>query len=108
MAEMTHEYSQFPDKIWERRYFKDADDGIATIINQIKNLQSQGLYNQAQRIVEQNKDVLGKYIVDSEYLNAIDEELINLEIYSKQQQQSIYIQSEEPENAMLGAVWISD
>lgn len=108
MAEMTHEYSQFPNRVWERRNFKDADDSIAAVINQIKALQSQGLFNQAQRVVEQNKDVLGKYIVDSEYLNAIDEELINLEIYAKQQQQSVYIQSEEPENALLGSVWIGD
>lgn len=106
MAEFTHEYSQFPDKVWERRYFKDVDDSIAVEINQIKNLQAQGLYNQAQRIVEQNKDVLGKYIVNSEYFNAADEELINLEKYAKQKKQSIFFQTEEPD-AELNDVWIS-
>ncbi len=106
MAEFTHEYSQFPNKIWERRYFKDVDDSIAEVINQIKNLQSQGLYNQAQRIIEQNKDVLGKYIIDTEYLNAVDEETINLEKYAKQQKQSIYFQEDEPDG-VLNDVWIS-
>lgn len=107
MAEFTHEYSQFPNKVMEVRNFRDADDTIASVINQIKSLQSQGLYNQAQRIVEQNKDVLGSYIVDTEYLNTLDEETRNLQIYSKMVQQSIYIQDEEPE-AMLNDVWIGN
>ncbi len=106
MAEFTHEYSQFPNKVWERRYFKDVDDSIAVEINQIKNLQAQGLYNQAQRIVEQNKDVLGKCNVSSEYFNGVDEELINLEKYAKQKKQSIYFQETEPD-AALNDVWIS-
>lgn len=106
MSDFTHEYSQFPDKVWERRYFKDVDDTIAEVINQIKNLQSQGLYNQAQRIIEQNKDVLGKYIIDTEYVNAVDEELINLEKYAKQQKQSIYFQENEPDG-VLNDIWIS-
>lgn len=106
MPEFTHEYSQFPDKVWERRYFKDVDDSIADEINQIKSLQAQGLYNQAQRIVEQNKDIIGKYSVDCEYFNGVDEELINLEKYAKQKKQSIYFQTEEPD-AELNDVWIS-
>lgn len=106
MSDFTHEYSQFPDKVWERRYFKDVNDTIAEVINQIKNLQSQGLYNQAQRIIEQNKDVLGKYIIDTEYVNAVDEELINLEKYAKQQKQSIYFQENEPDG-VLNDIWIS-
>jgi len=106
MSEFTHEYSQFPDKVWERRNFKDVDDSVATEINQIKKLQAQGLYNQAQRIVEQNKDVIGKYNVGSEYFNGVDEELINLEKYAKQKKQSIFFQTEEPD-AELNDVWIS-
>lgn len=105
MAEMTHEYSQFPDKVMELHHFKDADDSIADVFNQIKNLQAQGLYNQAQRIVEQNKDVLGSYILSTEYLNAIDEEIRNLQIYSKSASQSIFIQNSEPD-ALLYDVWI--
>lgn len=107
MAEMTHEYSQFPEQIMELHNFKDADDSIANVINQIKDLQSQGLYNQAQRIVEQNKDVLGSYIISAENLNAIDEETRNLQIYSKQVQQSIYYQDSEP-SGFLYDVWIGN
>lgn len=105
MTEMTHEYSKFPEQIMELHNFKDADDSIASIINQIKNLQAQGLYNQAQRIVEQNKDVLGSYMLSTEYLNTIDEETRNLQIYAKSVAQSIYIQDDEPE-ALLNDVWI--
>ena len=104
--EYTHEYSQFPNKVMEKHNFKDADDSIANIINQIKDLKNQGLYNQASRILEQNKDVLSQYTLTSEYCNEIDEETRNLEIKALQVQQSIYIQSEEPEVAVLGDVWI--
>lgn len=107
MAEMTHEYSKFPEQIMELHNFKDADDSIANVINQIKDLQSQGLYNQAQRIVEQNNDVLASYILSTEYLNAIDEEIRNLQIYSKTVSQSIFVQDDEPE-AMLNDVWIGN
>ena len=104
--EYTHEYSQFPNKVMQRHNFKDADDSVANVINQINSLKNQGLYNQANRILEQNKDVLGQYALTSEHCNAIDEETRNLEIKALQVQQSIYIQTEEPDSAALGDVWI--
>lgn len=107
MAGMTHEYSKFPEQVMELHNFKDADDSIASIINQIKNLQSQGLYDQAQRIVEQNGDTLKRYVLSTEYLNAIDEETRNVQIYAKTVSQSIFIQNDEPE-ALLNDVWIGD
>lgn len=108
MAGYTHEYSQFPNALWEKHTFKDADDSIAQVLNNIKSLQSQGLYNQAQRIVEQNKDVLGQYMIDSQYFNHMDEEIRNLEIYARQVQQSIYIQTAEPSECATNDVWIGD
>lgn len=106
MAGMTHEYSNFPNEIYKPNKFKDVDDSIANLINEIKSLQHQGLYDQANRVVEKNKDVLKQYRFNSETFNHIEEETRNLEIYAKQAQQSIYVQDEEPESAILGDVWI--
>lgn len=106
MAKYTNEYSKLPYQIMELHDYKDVDDSIAEIVNQIKNLQSQGLYNQANRLVENNKDVLGKYVFSIEAFNAIEEETRNLEIMCKEKKQSIYYE-EEPSNPLLYDVWIS-
>ena len=106
MAKYTNEYSKLPLQIMELHNFKDVDDSIADIVDQIKKLQSKGLYNQASRVVENNKDVLGKYIFSVESFNAIEEETRNLEIMTLEKKQSIYY-NEEPSNPILYDVWIS-
>lgn len=105
MAKYTNEYSKLPYQIMELHNFKDVDDSIAAIVNEIKSLQSQGLYNQANRLVENNKDVLGKYVFSVEVFNAIEEETRNLEIMCKEKKQSIFYE-EEPSNPALYDVWI--
>ena len=106
MANYTNEYSKLPYQIRELHNYKDVDDNIAEIVNQIKNLQSQGLFNQANRLVENNKDVLGKYVFSVEAFNAIEEETRNLEIMCKEKKQSIYY-DEQPSNPALYDVWIA-
>ena len=106
MANYTNEYSKLPYQIMEPHNYKDVDDSIAEIVNQIKSLQSQGLYNQANRLVENNKDVLGKYVFSVEAFNAIEEETRNLEIMCKEKKQSIYY-NEEPDNPQKNDVCIS-
>ena len=106
MAKYTNEYSKLPYQIMELHNYKDVDDSIATIVNEIKRLQSNGLYNQANRLVENNKDVLGKYVFSVEAFNAIEEETRNLEIMCKEKKQSIYY-NEQPSDPVLYDVWIS-
>ena len=105
MANYTNEYSKLPYQVMELHNYKDVDDTIAEIVNQIKALQSQGLYNQANRLVESNKDVLGRYVFSVEAFNAIEEETRNLEIMCKEKKQSIYY-NEQPSNPTLYDVWI--
>ena len=103
----THEYSNFPEEIMTRHNFRDADDSIASIINQINILKSQGQYSRAAQYIQDNKDTLGSYVLGSEYLNTIDEETRNVEIYAKAKKQQIYYSSTEPTDAVsVGDVWI--
>ena len=106
MANYTNEYSRLPYQIMELHNYKDVDDSIAEIVNQIKSLQSQGLFNQANRLVENNKDVLGRYVFSVEAFNAIEEETRNLEIMCKEKKQSIYFE-QEPDNPEKNDIWIS-
>lgn len=106
MANYTNEYSHLPNKIMELHNFKDVTDDIASIINQIKSLQSKGSYNEASKLIEQNKDILGQCMLSTEYLNAIDEETRNLEIMAKSKAQSIYYQATKPSGYIVNDVWI--
>jgi len=107
MAEYSKEFSSFPSKKITRHDFKNVDDNIASIINQINNLRTQGLYNQAARIVQDNFDVLSHYIVDAITFRTWEEEIYNTQKYARQVQQSIYFdESEEDFDGIEGDVWL--
>lgn len=106
MAKYTNEYSKLPYQIMEVHGYKDVDNGIANLINEIKRLQSIGLYDEANKYVEYNKNVLGKYVFSVEAFNAIEEETRNLEIMTLENKQSVYY-NEVPGNLILNDVWIS-
>lgn len=109
MADYTNEYSSFPDQILTRHNFKDVDDSIASIVNQIKTLQANGEYSRAAAYIDMNKDTLGPYVLGSEYLNTIDEETRNVEIYCKSKKQQIYYQDDEPaKTAYQYDVWLGE
>ncbi|MCM1134369.1 MAG: hypothetical protein NC400_02235 [Clostridium sp.] len=107
MADFEREFSCFPEKKIVRHDFKNVDDTIASIINQINELRLQGLYNQATRIVQQNFDVLSHYIVDAITFRTWEEEIYNTQIYARQKQQSIYFDdSEEDADCIEGDIWV--
>lgn len=105
MAKYSNEFSNFPSKVIALHDFKNVDDNIAPIINQINSLRSQGLYNQATRIIQENSDILSQYIIDAVTIQTMFEEIHNTQIYAKQIQQCIYFDDEEPE-CQEGDVWI--
>lgn len=107
MAEFEREFSSFPEKKINRHYFKNIDDTIAPVINQINSLREQGLYNQAARIIQQNFDVLNHYIVDAITFRTWEEEIYNTQIYARQKQQTIFFdESEEDFDGIEGDVWL--
>lgn len=107
MAEYSREFSSFPSKKITRHNFKNVDDNIAPIINQIKSLQLQGLYNQAARILQDNFDILSHYIVDAIVFRTWEEEIYNTQKYARQVQQSIFFdETEEEFDGIEGDVWV--
>lgn len=107
MVEFEREFSRFPEKKITLHHFKDVDDNIASIINQINTLRSQGLYNQASRIIKNNFDIMSHYIVDAIVFRTWDEEIRNTQIYARQKQQSIFFdETEEDVDAIKGDVWV--
>lgn len=106
MASYTNEYSRLPFQIMKRTYFKDVDDTVADLVNQIKTLQASGQFTKVVELLKKNPD-LKKYVISSDYMNAIDEETRNLEILTKSRKQCIFYQTDEPEG-IVADVWIGD
>ena len=107
MANFEREFSNFPEKKIIRHNFKNVDDNIASVINQINSLQSQGLYNEAARVIQNNFDVLSHYIVDAITFRTWEEEIYNTQVYAKQKQQIIFFdESEENVDCIEGDVWL--
>lgn len=105
MALYDREYSNFPEQKITLHNFKNIDDNIASIINQINTLRSQGLYSQAAQIIQDNSNMLGQYIVDATTFRTWEEEIYNTQVYAQQMQQSVYFGNEEPD-CFEGDVWI--
>lgn len=107
MSKYDSEYSNFPHKKIEKHNFLNITDDIASIVNQINTLHSQGKYEQAAQILQENKETLSQYIVDAEIFRTWVDEIYNTQKYAKQVQQSIYFEEhEEDVDALEGDVWL--
>lgn len=107
MTEYENEFSCFPSQKITKHNFKNIDDNIASLINQINSLRAQGLYNQASRIIQSNKDVLSQYIVDAVIFRTWEEEIYNTQKYARQIHQSIYFDEFEDDfDGIEGDVWL--
>ena len=105
MTGYEREFSSFPEQKITLHHFKNVDDNLASIINEINELRSKGLYNQAVRVIQNNSDVLGQYIVDAITYRTWEEEIYNTQVYAKKMQQSVYFDKEEPD-CIEGDVWL--
>lgn len=108
MAIMTHEFSHFPERIYDLHNFlnvANAPSNTIDIIVQIKSYVASGYYSEAEKLLEDNKKTLEQYWVDADTFNAIEEEIRNLEIYAKSTHQAYYYQDDMPD-AVKGDVWI--
>lgn len=109
MSIYENEFSEFPNKKITRHHYKNIDDTIANVINQVNELRAQGLYNQAARIIEANKETLSQYVVDAVTYRTWEEEIYNAQKFAKQRRQVIYYEEDEDEvleNCLEGDVWV--
>ena len=102
MTEYENEFSQFPSKKITLHHFKNVDDTVAPVINQINELRSQGLYDQAARIIQNNSDILSQYVADAVTFRTWEEEIYNAQKYAKQVQQCVFLDEEEPDDCLEG------
>lgn len=105
MAELTHEFSQFPDQLIEVRTMKDIDDTVSPIINQYMTAVNAGKYDEAAKVLLDNMIDIKDYFVDADFINALIEHIRNTQIVALQKAQTVFT-TETADNAILGDVWI--
>lgn len=105
--EYSHEYSDFPNSLIKLHKYKNVDDSVASVFNQLNSLRSQGYYKQAQKIIKEND--LSQYCPDAVTINTLFEEIQNAQIYSQnisQPVQFVRFDESEPNNVNIEDVWI--
>lgn len=108
MADYTHEYSDFPNTLYSLHNFsdlKDAPTSVANVIADIKRLVLEKKYDQAAQMLAENRSLVAPYMIDSTFINTLDEELRNVEIYAKSKKQALYYSDSKPDG-VDGDVWI--
>lgn len=108
MVDYTNEYSKFPQELLTIRKYTDANNAIAEHINTIKNLQSNGKYDEAREYIYQYKEELSNYALTSEDINRLEEEIRNVEIMCLGQNKQVYYEDYKPVTALVGNVWIGN
>lgn len=107
MANYENEFSNFPAQKITKHNFKNVDDSIADVINQINTLRAQGSYDQAANIIQNNLDTLSHYIVDAVTFRTWEEQIYNTQKYARQVQQSIFFDEREQDfDGIEGDVWL--
>ncbi len=107
MSQFEHEFSNFPSHKITPHHFKNIDDDIAPVINQIHSLRLQGMCEQAADIAYENQEALIPYVVDAITFNTWDEEIYNTQIYARQRQQVVHFdESEDDVDCLEGDIWI--
>lgn len=102
----THEYSNFPYSIIKQHYFKDADDSVASLINEINGYKERGLFELAAKKITEYEDILTHYSLGgAETINTIEEEIRNGQIMTIQKSQCVFFDN-EPEICSVNDVWI--
>lgn len=106
--EYTHEYSQYPDELIELVDYKNVDDTVGGLINEIETYRAQGNYLAATDLIERYADRLKKYNIDMTLINSMVEEIRNAQIKALTDGQFLSIDEEEPERLQIneGFVWV--
>lgn len=107
MASFTHEYSNFPNEVITIKEYKDVDDAVASLVQQINSYRNTGDFASANQLIAENKALLSAYNFASEDINRIVEEIRNAQVYAKEGNNTVYYMAEEPDaHIVVGDTWL--
>lgn len=106
MAKYTHEYSNFPEELITIVGYRNVNDTIGELVNQINEYRLDGNYSAAQILIDDYAEQLKKYNLDMTIINTFIEEIRNTQIKSSVAGQFLSISEEEPDDVWDGFVWL--
>lgn len=105
MADYTHEYSNFPSTVMDKKTYRNVTNSDATLINKIKEYQKDKDYISAAKLINANPSIK-QCMPDCSDFNALNEEIRNAEIYAKTIKQSVFYMEDQPSTPNNSDVWI--
>lgn len=108
MSMYKNQFSNFPEQSIVLHEFLNIDNSetISSLMSEINDLRISGKYDEAQSLINQNTNVLSKYIIDALVFNLWEEEIYNAQLYTTEVQQNVYFGSDIPD-CILGDLWLT-
>ena len=106
MSKYTHEYSNFPDDLITLTNYRNVNDTIGELINQINSYRLDGNYAAAQILISDYATQLKPYNLDMSIINMMIEEIRNSQIKSRIAGQFLSIEEDEPDDVWDNFAWI--
>lgn len=100
--------SNFPTECITLNTHKDVDSSVVSLINQYNTYVQNGDMTSASTFYTKNKNTLEAYILDTSYLNRLEEEIYNTGLYAIAQKNEPIISSSEPVNQPTNGYWFKD
>ena len=99
--------SQFPEALTIQEKL-DVDDTILSVVNKIENYLKAGNMAAASKTLEENRDTLEPYLIDSNFINLLQEETYNIGLFALSKQQNIVSTTMPNIDATTYSYWIQD
>lgn len=91
----THELSAFPNAPIDLPEFKDVDNNVKALVEQIRQYRMSGDYTSAALLIQQNAATLRQYNFSAEDVNRIVEDVRNTQLYVQSKKQQLYYTKRE-------------
>lgn len=99
--------SKYPTELIELGNHKDVDNSIVSLINQYNYYVKNNDTANASKIYNENKELLKPYILNTEYINFLEEEIYNTGLFAMATNTSV-ITDTEPASQDVGSYWLLD
>ena len=100
--------SNYPNSVINLGSRKDVDNTVISLINQYNYYIQTGDMINATNVYEENKTVLEPYIINTEYINRLEEEIYNTGIYAIKKSGFNIVSEDEPVEQDTGDYWFKD
>ena len=100
--------SHFPESALVIQEKKDVDDYVVSIVNQIESYVKDKNLTAANQVLEEHKDVLEESLINSAFINLLQEEIYNVGLLAISQQSTIISQKMPTTQITVGSYWLQD